>query len=140
MIIVLAVIAITINCMTLAAIRYIRRRLSANQTMMFSLCCADLLTSIGIMAKVINDHVLDMHFVPREQKYSATCAHKIIQVCTWNAAKFYDSFMTQTLPIITQVHLHVNTVIIHILNLGAGRRGSCRQTPAISTRCNITYM
>lgn len=80
--IVLSVVALVTNLLTLAAICIIRRRLSANQTMMLSLCCADLLSAIGILATTTSQHYYDMHRVAPEQREAATCVYKIVTVRT----------------------------------------------------------
>lgn len=80
LVIILTILAIVTNIVTLTAIVHIRRRLSANQTMMFSLCCADLLTAVGVMARVIDQQVFELNTVKTEHRIAATCVYKLIQV------------------------------------------------------------
>lgn len=80
LIIILAIIAIVMNGVTLMAIKYIRRRLTANQTMMFSLCCSDLLTAVAILGRVIDQQLFAIDMVEENQRMAAICVYKIIQV------------------------------------------------------------
>lgn len=82
LIFVLSVLAFVTNGLTLTAICYIRRRLSANQMMMLSLCCADLLSSVGIFMRSVIDHSFNMHLVAEEKKYAATCLYKVVMAIT----------------------------------------------------------
>lgn len=82
LIVILSVIAMLVNCLTLASIGYIRLRLSANQTMMLSLCCADLLSAIGILSEVITHKTFPINspLVPQDQKHDAYCVYNIVKV------------------------------------------------------------
>ena len=80
LIVILSIVAVLMNSTTLVAIQHIRRRLSANQTMMFSLCCADLLTAVAILARMLNPQFFDMLWVPDNHVATATCVFKVIQV------------------------------------------------------------
>ncbi|XP_067933964.1 melanocortin receptor 5-like [Watersipora subatra] len=77
LILVLSIAAFLTNCLALGAICVIRKRLSANQTMMLSLCCADLLSAVGILAVTLNRQFFGIFMVPVEQQYAAKCVYKI---------------------------------------------------------------
>ena len=81
LIIILSIAAFVTNCMALGAICVIRRRLSANQTMMLSLCCADLLSAIGILGNTLVEQFYEKFSVPTDQLHAAICVSKIAKVC-----------------------------------------------------------
>jgi len=45
-----------------------------------TLCCADLLSSVGIFMRSVIDHSFNMHLVAEEKKYAATCLYKVVMV------------------------------------------------------------